>query len=155
MALGGCPGTLDNKAEFLDGGAAAGTGSSTGTGSGGPCGDVPVDILASKCGGTSCHGPKSPQLGLDLESPGVASRVVGVSAKICSGLLANPGDPAASVMYTKLLANTSCGGARMPSGRPPLGPTEIECVKSWIIEQSAGTSTGTGAGGAGGAGGGP
>jgi hypothetical protein len=143
MIVGGCPGTLDNKADFLDGGGTSGTG----TGSGDACGDVPTAILAMKCGGGSCHGTTKPQVGLDLESPDVAARVVGVSAKMCPGVLANPGNVTASVLYTKLLAGVSCGG-RMPLGRPTLSQMEIECLTSWIAEQGAGTSTGSGAGGA-------
>jgi len=150
MALGGCPGSLDNKADFLDGGA-AGTGSATGTGtgSGDPCGDVPTVLLAAKCGGSTCHGTSKPQIGLDLESPGVAARVVGVNAKMCPGVLANPANATASVIYTKLLTTVSCG-SRMPLGRPSLTQMEMECLKSWIAEQGAGTSTSSGAGGAGG-----
>jgi hypothetical protein len=151
MALWGCPGTLDNKAEFLADGGKTGTATGTGTGSGDPCGDVPTDLLAAKCGTSACHGSSNPQVGLDLESPDVAARVVGVSAKMCPGVLANPGNVTASVLYTKLLANVSCGG-RMPLGLPSLTQMETECLKSWIAEQGAGTSTG--AGGAGGAGGG-
>lgn len=143
MALWGCPGTLDNKDEFLADGGKTSTGTGTGTGSGGPCGDVPTDLLAAKCGGGSCHGVTSPQVGLDLESPDVAARVVGVNAKMCPGVLANPSNAAASVMYTKLLAAVSCGG-RMPLGRPSLTPMEAECLMSWIAEQGSGTSTGAG-----------
>lgn len=153
-AVGGCPGSLDNKADFLDAGfsSSSATGS-TGTGSTDACGDVPADILAAKCGGTGCHGTKSPQNGLDLESPDVASRVVGVAAKLCPGTLANPADPASSIIYTKLLETNACS-SRMPLARPALSQKEIDCVKAWIGKQGSGTSTGTGSGGAGGAGGG-
>lgn len=159
-AVGGCPGSLDNKADFLDAGftSSSATGS-TGTGSNDPCGDVPADILAAKCGGTGCHGTKNPQNGLDLESPGVAARVVGVASKLCPGILAKPSDPESSIIYTKLLETNGCN-ARMPLARPPLSQKEIDCVKAWIGKQGSGTSTGstgsgssTGAGGAGGAGG--
>ena len=110
MAMAGCPGSLDNKADFLDGGHTSASGS-TGTGSVNPCGDVPADILAAKCGGSGCHGTKSPQNGLDLESPDVAPRVVGVAAKLCPGILAKPSDPESSVIYTKLL-DLTCAGRR-------------------------------------------
>jgi hypothetical protein len=147
-AMVGCPGSLDNKADFLDGGHSSASGS-TGTGSVDPCGDVPTDILAAKCGGNGCHGTKNPQNGLDLESPDVASRVVGVAAKLCPGTLAKPSAPGDSIIYTKLLSTNACG-AQMPLARPPLSQKEIDCVKTWIGNQ--GSSTSTGAGGAGGAG---
>ncbi len=149
-AAAGCPGSLDNKADFLDGGlTSSGTSASTGSGVVDPCGDVPADILATSCGGNGCHGVKAPQNGLDLESPGVATRVVGVAAKLCPGILAKPSDPANSVIYTKLLADNTCG-ARMPLAKPALSQQEMDCVKTWIGNQASGTSTG--AGGAGGAG---
>lgn len=145
-AVSGCPGSLDNKADFLDGGLTSSTSSgSTGSGSVDPCGDVPVDILATKCGGTGCHGVKAPQNDLDLESPGVASRVVDHPAKLCSGILAKPSDPANSVIYTKLLEANTCG-ARMPLARPVLSTKEVDCIKTWIGNQGGG-----GAGGSGGA----
>ena len=147
--LGGCPGSLDNKADFLDAGLTSSSASGS-TGGVDPCGDVPVDILAAKCGGAGCHGAKAPQNGLDLESPEVASRVVGVAAKLCPGILAKPSDPANSVIYTKLLDTNKCG-VPMPFNRTALTPKEIACVKTWIGNQGGGTSTG--AGGAGGAGG--
>jgi hypothetical protein len=152
--VGGCPGSLDNKADFLDGGLTSSSASgSTGTGAVDPCGDVPADILAAQCGGNGCHGTKNPQNGLDLESPGVASRVVGVAAKLCPGTLAKPSDPEGSILYTKLLETNVCN-ARMPLARPALSQKEIDCVKAWIGNQGGGTTTsGSGSGGAGGAGG--
>jgi hypothetical protein len=150
-AMAGCPGSLDNKADFLDAGFTSAS-ATTGTGSVDPCGDVPVDILAAKCGGSGCHGTKNPQNGLDLESPDVATRVVGVAAKLCPGTLAKPSDPTSSVIYTKLLSTNACG-AQMPLARPALSQKEIDCIKTWIGNQGSGSSTGAGGGGgAGGAG---
>ncbi len=148
-AMAGCPGSLDNKADFLDGGHTSAS-ATTGTGSVDPCGDVPADILAAKCGGTGCHGTKNPQNGLDLESPDVASRVVGVAAKLCPGTLAKPSAPGDSVIYTKVLSTNTCG-AQMPLTRPALSQKEIDCLKTWIGNQGSSTSTGAGGGGAGGA----
>src|SRR4051812_2866149 len=92
-ALAGCPGTLKDKERFLvDGGG----------GGAAPCPDVPAEILAGKCGGNGCHGGTVPAQGLDLESPGVAARVVGKPAMECTGILADPQDPTGSVIYTKL-----------------------------------------------------
>jgi hypothetical protein len=157
--VGGCPGSLDNKEDFLDGGLTTSSASgSTGTGAVDPCGDVPADILAAKCGGNGCHGTKNPQNDLDLESPGVAARVVGVAAKLCPGTLAKPSDPESSILYTKLLETNLCS-SRMPLARPPLSQKEIDCVKIWIGKQGAGTTSSSGSGssttsgGAGGAGG--
>lgn len=121
--LGGCPGSLEDKERFLGGG-----------GDGGGCGDVPARIFQPSCTGTGCHGSKSPQQGLDLESPGVAMRVVGVRGTGCMGVLADPQSPEASLLYMKLLDPPTCG-SRMPLARPPLGAADIECIRAWIAAQ--------------------
>ena len=152
VAIGACAGSLDNKDEFLDAGFTTANSSGSGVDA---CGDVEKTILAAKCGGAGCHGPTGPQSGLDLESPGVAARVVGVAAKGCQGILADPAAPETSLLYTKLLAENDCE-ARMPLARPVLNPMDTECVKTWIAKQTPGASTsastGSGNGGAGGAG---
>lgn len=146
-ALGGCPGTLDDKARFLD----AGSGGSSGTASGGPCSDVPTRVFTPSCGGVGCHGAMSPQQGLDLVSPGVAARVVGVAGKMCSGILADPANPASSLLYTKLLPGVTCG-AQMPLARPVLPQSDVDCIKTWIGAQGTGTGGATSSsGGTGGA----
>ncbi len=157
-ALLGCPGKLSDKASFIaytpaetaDGGSAgalsepgggagaiAGAGAeagAAGTTNLGPCGDVPARIFVPSCGGTGCHGATASQQGLDLVSPGVASRVVGVTAKVCASILANPADPGHSLLYTKLSPNPGCG-AQMPLARPPLSDDDAACILAWIAEQ--------------------
>lgn len=124
LGLGACPGTLEDKERFFtDGGAT--------TGDGGDCGDVPARILQPACGGTGCHGARAPQQGLDLESPGVAQRVLSVRSTGCMGVLADPQAPESSVLYSKLLDTPSCG-SRMPLARPPLSAADTECVRAWI-----------------------
>lgn len=141
--LGGCPGELSNKEEFeayaeSHGDAGASTMSTAGTSSGtsgsagsGSCGDVVTRIFVPSCGGTGCHSAVGPQQGLDLVSPGVASRVVGVAAKQCLQVLADPANPEESVMYKKLLIRPECG-AQMPLARPPLSSADVACVLAWI-----------------------
>ena len=131
-ALNGCPGTLDDKARFLDGGGGGGVG--------GNCADVPGQIFAPTCGGTGCHGPMSPQQGLDLASPGVAARVVGVHGKTCTGVLADPANPGGSLLYTKVLPGVACG-AQMPLARPVLPQADVDCIKIWIQAQGPGGTT--------------
>ncbi|MEO5725999.1 MAG: hypothetical protein ABIV93_03280 [Byssovorax sp.] len=153
MAFGACAGSLDNKDEFLDAGFTTAASSGTGVDA---CGNVEATILTAKCGGSGCHGVMAPQNDLDLESPGVAARVVGVPAQLCQGTLADPSSPETSVLYTKLFVDTTCG-AQMPLARPELSQKDKECLKTWIAKQTSGTSTsastGSGSGGAGGAGG--
>ena len=144
LALAGCPGKLRDPERFTDAGVDGGSN----------CPDVPAEILAMKCAGSSCHGGTMPALGLDLVADGVAARLVGVPAVECKGPLADPADPEGSILYQKV-AGTTCG-TRMPLGSP-LDDAEIACVKEWIAAQTpvatASTGTGAGGGGAGGMGG--
>jgi hypothetical protein len=143
--LAGCPGKLREPERFRDGGAAD---------SGTNCPDVPTEVFAKKCAGSSCHSGATPASNLDLVSPDVASRVVGKTALACKAPLADPADPEASVIFIKISPGDMCG-SRMPLGAA-LPDDEIACVKDWIADQTpaASTSAGTGSGGAGGAGGG-
>lgn len=125
--LAGCPGTIDDKERFLrrhDGGADAG------------CPDVPA-FLAERCGGQTCHVAPALASGLDLVSPKVESRLAGIPATSCVGLLANPAAPEQSILYTKLLATPTCG-TRMPLGGTPLNDDEMACVAAWISGLSTG-----------------
>ena len=68
----------------------------------------------------SCHGSGAPFAAVLL--------IEDHSALIETGTVV-PGDPEASELYKRLLAE---GGALMPLGGPPLPDAEIETVKSWI-----------------------
>ena len=122
LAATGCPGRLRDKDRFL---------SDAGTN---PCGDVVATIFIPKCGSSICHDAAEPQQGLDLVSADVAARVVGVTATGCAATLANPDDPEASLLYTKLSPNPPCG-AQMPLAQLPLGDEEAACLLAWIAGQ--------------------
>jgi hypothetical protein len=151
--IAGCPGKLDDKQRFIDyvpaaaagrggGSGAAGSGSSgdagaiaeAGAANDGPCGDIIDRVFAPSCGDTGCHGAVAPQQALDLVSPGLAERVVGVPGKACVSTLADPTDPKGSLIYQKLLPNPACG-AQMPLARPPLSSEDTACVLAWIAAQ--------------------
>jgi hypothetical protein len=122
MLLGGCPGQLEDPDRFRGGEVS--------------CDELDVerDLLASGCGGAACHGPENANLpaDLDLESPGVAERVVGVVSECDERILADPEDPAGSYLLEKLYPAPSCG-AQMPLGRPALSESEIGCIQDWIV----------------------
>jgi hypothetical protein len=127
-SVAGCPGTLADKELYeaaLDGA------SGPADGGAGGCGDVIERIFVPNCAGSACHGSDAPQQDLDLVSPGVPSRVVGVAGKGCSVPLADPADPEGSLIYQKVLPNPPCGG-QMPLARPPLGRADVACVLAWI-----------------------
>jgi hypothetical protein len=132
--LTGCPGTLDDKERFV---AYAATHTDAGgyfSTEGGVCGDVVARIFVGRCGDTGCHSAASPQQGLDLVSPGVASRVVGVAGQTCSTILADPKNPGGSLLYQKLATKPPCG-SQMPLARPPLSGADVACVRAWIAVQ--------------------
>lgn len=151
LVLSGCPGTLEDKERFLvDAGHAGHTGSAGGSAASGgeaaaagktnsdldagPCGDVVTRIFVPSCGGTGCHDAKGPQQDLDLVSPGVAARVVGVPGIGCTATLADPSDPEASLLYQKLSPTPPCGSP-MPLARPALSDEDVACVLAWIAAQ--------------------
>jgi hypothetical protein len=81
-----------------------------------------------QCGATAgCHKPPGPAANLDLVSPGLAARVVGVSAVGSPGVLVDPADPQASVLYRRVTSTTS---PMPPTGA--LGADTTACILSWI-----------------------
>jgi hypothetical protein len=128
LACAACPGTLGDRARFLvetDGGDDAG-------GDAG-CPDVPSAVLAPKCGISGCHSAADKSQGLDLQSPNVASRLVGVCSR-GGGYLVDPVHPEQSVLYEKITAMPPFG-VRMPFARPPLDDATIACVLAWASQQ--------------------
>jgi Malectin domain len=141
LSTAACPGTLPDAAAFLDPGDAGGTVTSPGDAAAtardaaAACPDVPT-LLAQTCGAVGCHDSTTRAEGLDLASPGVASRLVGVPASEGAGLLIDPASPAKSVVYTKLLASPPFG-ARMPTVMP-LAQATIQCVLAWVTAEASG-----------------
>lgn len=145
LLLAACPGTIDDTDRFLN------------TES---CFDVEGEFFTERCGTAGCHNADDAAAAgnLDLTSPDVASRLVGVNATAACGSapLAVPSDPTSSVLYTKLTSDY-CGPAQMPITGTKLDETELACVSDWIAAlpdpgNSAGGSNGAGTGAAGGAG---
>lgn len=125
LLLLACPGTLEDKDRFL---------TSSG-GSGGACPDVPNELLGSRCSGNGCHGAASPAAGLDLVSGDYGARLVDKPAQTCDGVLADPTDPAGSVLVILLGPDPACG-ERMPLHGTPLTDAEISCVEAWLATLS-------------------
>jgi hypothetical protein len=130
--LGGCAGSLNDAAEFD-----ADSRSSVDGGEGTPAcaADVPTTIFQRTCGVSGCHTAAFPAQGLDLASPGVASRLVDVpetEVPALGLLLVDSAKPQSSVILTKLQTATVPYGAVMPFGGTPLSPQEVACVAAWI-----------------------
>jgi hypothetical protein len=130
-ALVACPGTLDPnefRAQPTTGGppvADAGDASSPGA-----CADVPSTVLGQVCGG-ACHAGPTPTSNLDLASPNVAQRLLGKPA-MGGGLLLDPTNPEASVVYTKVTSSPPFGGRMPPSPAQPLDDATVACVRDWV-----------------------
>jgi hypothetical protein len=122
LLLAGCPGSLENKERFLSDAALA-------------CSepvDVPTEVFKQDCNNAICHDSEQPAGGLDLESPGVLGRLVGVPGTECTGQLRIvPADPDRSLLVDKLAAESPRCGDRMPFGNP-LPPSVGECIRQWV-----------------------
>jgi hypothetical protein len=116
LACAACPGTLEDPGRFTEGGV---------------CADVPSTLFATTCAKSGCHSSTDRAQQLDLESPDVASRLVGISATEGVGLLIDPSNPAMSVLYTKLTMVPPFG-SRMPLGGAPVDDATLSCVLAWI-----------------------
>ena len=122
-ATAGCPGTLAEPALFLAALGDASAPNEDGGAEGGACPDIP-DFFAATCTSSTCHSSSNKAQGLDLQSPDVASRLVGISATEGPGLLIDPSSPTNSVVYLKLSSNPPFG-AQMPLAGQPLDPSML------------------------------
>ncbi|HEX4447481.1 MAG TPA: hypothetical protein VH044_12120 [Polyangiaceae bacterium] len=129
----GCPGSLEDPGRFSSDAAL------------GACPDVTQTVFLTVCATSQCHSSATKIQSLDLQSPDVASRLVGVAATEGSGLLVDPTSPQSSVLYTKL-TSTPPFGVQMPFGQTPLDPATVACVLDWITAQGQGDSGAEGGG---------
>ena len=97
------------------------------------CADVPVLVFQEDCSGGICHHAGSGQAAhLDLVSPCVADRLVGVVSTCHHEPLVDPNDPDGGFLLEKLrVAKPECGGVSMPYGNH-LPPRELACVRGWV-----------------------
>jgi hypothetical protein len=127
----GCPGTLEDPGRFYDAADDAGFVEDAQPGPDGQdCPSVP-GMLGQTCTAASCHSASTKAQGLDLQSPDVAARLIGVAATEGPGLLIDPSAPSNSVLYAKVTAQPPFG-ARMPLGVAPLDSATIACVLAWV-----------------------
>lgn len=127
LGLCACPGTIDNVEPFL---AARRPDAGTLV-----CPDVVAEFFSNpqNCSAANCHASSAFQAGLDLESPNLVARLEAASAtpSCGGGRVLEPGQPEASLLYTKLLPDPACGST-MPLRRTlPAGG--VECVRRWIV----------------------
>jgi hypothetical protein len=123
-------GGLFSAASVDDAGQVVPTSVDPGAGGGGGCPDIP-SLFTTTCTASLCHDASYKAQGLDLASPHVATRLVGVAATEGPGLLIDPSTPSRSILYVKLTDGPPFG-ARMPLGLPPLDTSTTACVLAWI-----------------------
>jgi hypothetical protein len=112
MLAGGCPGTLRDPSRFSS-----------------ACPDVPSQIFSVRCA-AGCHDAATRAGGLDLVSPGLSQRLVGVTAQGGPGLLVDPSDPDGSIIVRKLTPTPPFGKQDPPGA--PLDPASVDCVRRWV-----------------------
>jgi hypothetical protein len=80
--------------------------------------------ILSNCGGELCHAAWTYE-----------SLMGKVGTGCCDGrLVVRPGDPAGSYLLDKLGNRDLCSGGRMPLGRAPLTPVQMQAIADWICE---------------------
>ncbi len=110
LALAGCPGRLDDPEKFEPG-----------------CHlNTETDILVPKCGLSGCHDAITKQNMLDLASPGISTRLKGMSSGICEAP-----EPLTKLMLSKISPMPSCG-VQMPFAGGTLDGGEIECLTDYL-----------------------
>ncbi len=165
----GCAGTLADPSEFEDGGGASsgsgnsgtsgtasgtsgttsGTAGMSGTASGtagmsgtsgtaaSNCPDTPTFLATTCATGPTCHITGGSFV--DLQSPGVAARLVGMkSVFIPTDLYIDPTTPANSLVLLVLTAATAPPAiGQMPFGGPYLMPAQVSCIQAWVDQVAA------------------
>lgn len=111
----------------------------SGGGNGAPSATVcdPLAVLATSCAGAFCHSPEKPAAGLDLATPGVETRLVGVGSSCGAIPLIDPVSPANSYLLQKLTAIEPLCGVSMPLGRA-LEADALRCLEQWVHSVAAG-----------------
>lgn len=123
LLLVGCPGGLSNPEDFIGG-------------AGGSPGTTVELVFEVNCGNAVCHDSDQPAAGLDLVSPDVASRTVGMNSNdpTCgSDILVIAGDPDESYMIKKIVNEPGVCGGQMPIGTL-LDAEDTNVIRDWILD---------------------
>jgi hypothetical protein len=107
-----------------------------------PAGVDALGLLAQRCGG--CHGARTPSKNLDLVTPGLADRLVGIKSTCPNKLLLDAPLPGATTvgpptghLLDKMVGPVPGCGAQMPYGTPALTPSELDCINEWAARAIA------------------
>lgn len=130
--LVGCPGGLNNCEDF----------DACGGGAGGSPGRSVEAVFQLRCGNAICHDSDEPAADLDLVSPDVASRTMGLNstdANCGTDVIVIAGDPDESYMLKKILNEPGICGGQMPIGTI-LDAEDTDVIRNWIIDLGGGSA---------------
>ncbi len=106
---------------------------------------VPTTVFAANCEGSTCHNSTIKAYDLDLQSPGVAARLVNqpsLEAFEPDGVtplkLIDPNYPMQSYILLKVELKMPPAGSQMPNLGAMLSPSLISCLQQWVVAEAAG-----------------
>jgi hypothetical protein len=143
VGVGGALGTAGTTGQ--GGGGAGVTGTGGAAGSSGAGGSVPTScsnaasVLQLNCFQCHSYPPQIVYANLDLQSSGVAARLVGVKAYTgASGACAGSGDllasgtlPATGILIDKINFTQTCGSGMPYGALTPMSASDIACLQAW------------------------
>lgn len=90
-------------------------------------------IFRRSCGVVGCHQGQYPKMALNFDTAeGVAATIGAASLGRPESKLIDPNDPDKSYILMKLRGDRAIAGRRMPNGKDPLKPEEIQAIRDWI-----------------------
>lgn len=90
-------------------------------------------LLRQSCAVSGCHRGSFPAKKLDLTPGAFPENAVGVASRQVPELkLVDPSLPDKSYLLLKVSEGAEVAGKRMPIGRKPLSPEDIQAVREWI-----------------------
>jgi hypothetical protein len=100
---------------------------------------VPAAIFGASCEGNTCHNAKDHNYDLDLQSSGVAARLVNQPSLEIDGLfLIDPNNWMQSYILLKVEDAMPPAGVQMPQMGNKLTSTQIGCLQQWVEAEAAG-----------------
>ncbi len=97
--------------------------------------NIQATIFTTNCAVSGCHAGANPQQGQDLSEGQAFDNIVGVRSRERPELFRiEPGNPDNSYLVKKIIGDPDIVGARMPLGRAPLSPEQINLIREWVTD---------------------
>jgi hypothetical protein len=136
-----CAGDLEHPENFSFLRSDAGASGDAGAMNAAPPPACVTELFDASCGSSACHGKGTTVL--DLESPGVANRLVNHATNpdsVCKDRTLVATDGTQSLLLQKLTSAMPPCGSQMPFGGGMASDDEIACVRDWITSLNGGTT---------------